>query len=207
MHGTHDLTKLNTKSSSRKLQLQLSIEFQMPWSWRIKFQGTIFHMIFTTISSQTKMRTLLTSNKFLEFMPSKSATKECLSSPSSREDNGQIATLLRKNACLWFKMTQRVWIAPNIWLETLQWKEEVTVPHPKWKRRELLINKDSQLNTTTTICKNLWEFKRPKMLTTASHQANLLDLMSIAVQLCKVQKPSLDSQYSLQAPNHLSADS
>jgi hypothetical protein len=66
------------------------------------------------------MKQLLIINKYQELVPLKSATRECLSFQSSREDTGQTVSLLLKNVYLYSKMRIKVKIALNILQETAQ---------------------------------------------------------------------------------------
>lgn len=86
---------------------------------------------------KTKIRHI--SNKYLELVHLKSATRVCSSSQNLRVDTGQTVNWSLRNAIWPFKTIFREKTALSIWLEILQWKEVVWVLHQE--------NKDHLLNS------------------------------------------------------------
>ena len=228
MAGILVTTKLSTLNSSKELQQQSSTEFQTQWSWRIKFQNNIFHLIFTITLCQMMMRLHHITNRFQELVLSKSVTRVCLSSQSSREDTGQTASWSLKNVCLSTKMRAKVKIAPNILQETAQWKLEDTECHQQRNKEEWVklqlktVNQDHNLTNQLLLLPN--SDKKMKVLELMNKTNHHLKCKKITIKLnnknkfnkliemvkmfkldltFKAQMLWLDSQCSHQVPNHL----
>lgn len=136
INGTLVTMKQSTLNSLKEQLQQLSIEFQMLWSWRIKFQNNTFHLISTITLYQMMMKQLLTINKCHELVLLKSVTRECSSFQSSKEVTGQTVSLLLKNVYLYSKMRIKVKIVLNILQETAQWKLEDMECHQQKNKEE-----------------------------------------------------------------------
>ena len=168
--GTLAMTKPSTLNSSRELQLQSSTEFQMPWSWRTRSHKHIFHLIFTTILFQMRMKVPHTTSKYQELVHSRSVTRACSFSLSSRVDTGLTANSSPRSASLSVKMNPKEKMFHNILQETVQWKMEDTVnlllrktelvlSLVKHHRRTRIRDKTNQLSINhNSMMKKTWEW-------------------------------------------------
>ena len=103
----------------------------MQWSWKTKFQNNILITTFTITLCQMRTKIPHTSSKCQELAHSKSATRECSSSQSSREDIGQIAnsSLISARWLSWTMQMEK--IVPSILPAPPQWRREATACLPK----------------------------------------------------------------------------